>query len=346
MGGLSQLKLALQRLWYAPQLRPVLLPLIPLSIVYLLIIFLRKLFYKYNVFNLFLKKRYALPIVVVGNITVGGTGKTPLVIHIARTLKQHGIRVGIVSRGYLGQHEHERDQKPIFVYANSDPTIVGDEPLLLAKRLFCPIVIAKKRTLAVQALLDSAQVDVILSDDGLQHEAMERDIEIIVIDGQRRFGNGWCLPAGPLREPMSRLKSVDFVVSNSPDRYNIDTEYEMELRPRPLYKGILPSEHQNLIAFREQPVHAVAGIGFPERFFELLKKYELKIIPHPFPDHHPYTAEDLNFKDDYPVIMTEKDAVKCDGLMNERHWVLPVEASLNPLFDVKLLTRLQELLNG
>lgn len=302
---------------------------------------MRSLFYKYSLFG-FQKKKFPLPIIVVGNLTTGGSGKTPLVIHLARLLKQHGMKPGVVSRGYLGKHD-----KPIFVYANSDPDQVGDEPLLLAKRLFCPIVVAKQRTAAVQALIDSGQVDIIISDDGLQHTAMERDINIIVVDGKRRFGNGWCLPAGPLRESITRLEEVDFVVSNSPERYDIDTEYDMELRPRMLYKGIRPSEQEGLAIFRNKKIHAIAGIGFPDRFFDLLKKYELVLIEHPYPDHYQFTKQDINFEDDdFEVIMTEKDAVKCEGKMSERHWILPVEASVNPLFDVKILTKLQEIRGG
>lgn len=334
----EKLTMSLQKLWYQKTLNPLLWPLIPLSLIYRSIMAFRHELYKNKFFKVY---KCSLPVIVVGNLTVGGSGKTPLVIHIARVLKQQGMRPGIVSRGYLGTNSG-----PVFVNANSDPNEVGDEPVLLAKRLFCPIVVAKQRIKAVETLADSAQVDVIISDDGLQHEAMGRDVEVIVIDGRRRFGNGWCLPAGPLREPESRLSTADFLVSNTPDRFDIDTEYEMELRPRPLYKAIRPAEQLSISALQHHTVHAVAGIGYPDRFFELLKKYEIKIIPHPFPDHHVFSDQDLNFKDDHLIIMTEKDAVKCEGLIGEKHWVLPVEASLNPLFDVRLLTTLQELRNG
>lgn len=330
--------LKIQKLWYQPKLSPWLIPLVPLSWIYKGLIGLRNGLYQNKVLSV---PSFPVPIIVIGNLTVGGTGKTPLVIHIARILKQQGMKVGIVSRGYLGEHS-----EPTYVFANSDPNLVGDEPVLLAKRLFCPIVVAKKRTQAVQLLLDSGAVDVILSDDGLQHRALERDIEIVVIDGKRRFGNGYCLPAGPLREPISTLKDADFIVCNTPDRFDNDSEYEMELRPRPLYKGMVPGEHLPLLSLQGQTVHAIAGIGFPDRFFDLLKNYGLKIKEHPFPDHYQFQASDINFEDDYPIIMTEKDAVKCAGLMNEKHWVLPVEASLNPLFDVRLLTLLQEIRSG
>lgn len=335
---METIKLFLQKLWYQKYLNPLLWPFIPLSLIYQCIITIRKILYEKKIFKV---HHFSLPIIVVGNLTTGGTGKTPLVIHIARILKQQGLRPGIVSRGYLGNHE-----KPTFVYANSDPNQVGDEPLLLAKRLFCPIVVAKSRVAAVTALIDSGQVDIIISDDGLQHEAMTRDVEVIVIDGRRRFGNGWHLPIGPLRESTNRLKTVDFVVSNTPDRFDIDTEYEMELRPRPLYKAIRPADQMSINALQHKTVHAIAGIGYPERFFDLLKSYEINVISHPFPDHYSFKAADLNFNDEHLVIMTEKDAVKCEGMIGEKHWVLPVEASLNPLFDVRLLTMIQELRSG
>jgi len=335
---MQQLKLGLQKLWYQPQIHPLLWPFIPLSVLYKIFIFIRSFCYK---IKLFPQKDFPIPIVVVGNLTTGGSGKTPLVIHLVRLLKQQGLHPGVVSRGYLGVYD-----KPTFVYANSDPRIVGDEPLLLSKRLFCPIVVAKHKNDAIQALLDAGQVDVIISDDRLQHLSMKRNIEIIVVDGKSRFGNEWCLPAGPLREPMSRLQTVDFVISNTPNRYDNDTEYDMELRPRLLYKGIRQSEHQSLSEFRDKTVHAVAGIGFPERFFDLLRKHGLNVIAHPYPDHHSFKEQELIFEDDYPVIMTEKDAVKCEGLMTEQHWVLPVEAAINPLFDMKFLTKLKEIQNG
>lgn len=335
---IQKLTLGLQKLWYQPRIHPMLWPLLPLSFLYLTFMYIRSFCYE---LKLLPTKKFSTPIIIVGNITTGGSGKTPLVIHLVRLLKQHGLNPGVVSRGYLGLHD-----KPTFVYANSDPNIVGDEPLLLSKRLFCPIVVAKRRNDAVQALLETGQVDVIISDDGLQHLSLERDIEIIVVDGKSRFGNGWCLPAGPLREPLSRLHKVDFIISNTPERFDIDTEYDMELRPRLLYKGIRQSEHQSLYDLRDKTVHAVAGIGFPVRFFDLLTKHGLKVIAHPYPDHHRFQEQELIFEDDYPVIMTEKDAVKCEGLMDERHWVLPVEVAINPLFDVKFLTKLKEIQGG
>lgn len=336
---MNHLKMWLQNQWYQKNLNPLLWPFIPLSLLYSLIIDLRALLYKFGIIP---KHKFKLPILVVGNITVGGTGKTPLVIHIVKILKQHGMRPGVVSRGYGGNHS-KQSTDPVWVYANSDAKTVGDEPLLLAKRLFCPVVIATNRKKAVQSLLDSGQVDIIISDDGLQHEKLDRDIEIIVIDGKKRLGNGWCLPIGPLRESSRRLNKVDFIICNDPIKFDNDFEYDMELRPRTLSNGLEQSQQQSIASFQGQVVHAIAGIGFPDRFFDLLRKYGLKVIPHPFPDHYPFKQRDIDFNDDFPVLLTEKDAVKCSEFMNAKHWVLSIDAAVNPLFDMRLLKRLDEL---
>jgi tetraacyldisaccharide 4'-kinase len=331
----------LQKQWYKKSLHPLLWVFIPLSLLYVFFVKIRKAYYQSNRIS---KASFPIPIVVVGNLTVGGTGKTPLVIHIVKVLKQYGLRPGVVSRGYGGSHS-KTSQEPLWVYANSDPKQVGDEPLLLAKRVFCPIVIAANRIKAVQSLLDSGQVDVVISDDGLQHEKLKRDIEIIVIDGKKRLGNGWCLPVGPLREPSQRLEEVDFIVCNDPIQFDNDQEYDMVLRPRTLSSGLEPSQQNSINFFQGQTVHAIAGIGFPERFFDLLTKHDLKVIPHPFPDHYPFQQKDIEFNDDLPILLTEKDAVKCSGLMSHKHWVLSVDSAVNPLFDMRLLKRLDELRN-
>ncbi len=345
------------RLWYQKKLSIWLYWLIPISLIWSGYATLRKTLYDKGIFK---QHKFQIPIVIVGNLTLGGTGKTPLVIHIAKLLKQHGFNPGIVSRGYQLTSTQKGNNAnylkssgfannvikyPISVNANSDPEEVGDEPALFAKRLFCPIMVDPKRKRAVQAMIDSGQVDVIISDDGLQHYAMGRSIEIVVIDGKRRLGNGWCLPAGPLREPKSRLKSVDMIVVNGSDHYE-NNEYDMELRPRMVYNGKNVSEQSTLISFQGQKVHAVAGIGHPDRFFEMLRNYGMEIIAHPFPDHHRFMPMDLEFHDEYPVLMTEKDAVKCFKFMNPNHWVLAVDAIVNPLFDTRLLTRLQEYKRG
>lgn len=349
----NRLRTWIQKQWYQKTLSPWLWVLIPFALIFDAIVRLRRLAYQKKILKSHsfqsehstenLANKNQIPIIVVGNITVGGTGKTPLVIHIAKLLKQHSLRVGIVSRGYFGNKSSDAVEE---VYANSDPLLVGDEAVLLAKRVFCPIVVANDRVKAVKRLLEVHAVDVIISDDGLQHYPLKRDIEIAVVDGKKRLGNGWTLPAGPLREPKSRLVTVDHVVVNCPLSFDNDVEYDMELRPRTVYNGKDPGQQQTLTAFQQQKIHALAGIGFPDRFFDLLKNYGLDIIAHPFPDHYRFQAKDIQFNDGLPVIMTEKDAVKCGGFMTEHHWVLAVDAAVNPLFDMRLLTRLQELRRG
>lgn len=340
-------------LWYQKKLHPFLILLLPFSLLMVLICIIRRFLYQSGILK---QHSFSIPIIVVGNLTVGGTGKTPLVIYLAKLLKQHGFNPGVVSRGYkIGPstsasttaNAHQNLKYPIFVKANSDPSDVGDEPVLMAKRLFSPIVVDPNRVRAVRTLLqdklqNNLHIDVIISDDGLQHYAMGRFVEIVVVDGKRGYGNGFCLPAGPLREPMSRLKSVDFIIVNSPTQYDNEEEYDMELRPRVVYKGKNISEQKTLTSFLGQRIHAVAGIGHPDRFFDMLTNYGLLVIPHPFPDHYRFEPQDIQFDDDYPVLMTEKDAVKCSKFMGENHWVLSVDAIVNPLFDAQLLKMLQE----
>ncbi len=278
--------------------------------------------------------RAPLPVIVVGNITVGGTGKTPLVIWLTQTLRGAGLRPGVVSRGYGGQAR----QWPQAVEAHSDPALVGDEPVLIARRTTCPVMVAPDRCAAIRALLARHDVDVIISDDGLQHYAMARDLEIAVIDGQRRLGNGWCLPAGPLREPATRLASVDWVVNNGgpakPGEYLMRLEMTQAVNLR-------SGQRRPLADFG--PVHAVAGIGHPQRFFAQLRQQGLRLTPHPFADHHRYTAQELAF--DGEVLMTEKDAVKCRHFAHEGLWYVPVQARLEPEFKTALLARLDALRN-
>ncbi len=318
-------------MWY--QKYVVLWPLIPVSVLFSLIVRIRQKLYRYGILP---KKRFPVPVIVVGNLTVGGTGKTPLVIHIAELLKQNGFKPGIVSRGYKGKHKG-----PVSVFKDSDPKMVGDEAVLLAKYLSCPVFIARNRKVALKKLLQMNKVDVVISDDGLQHYALHRNIEIAVLDGQRRFGNGYCLPAGPLREPEERLKRVDLIVNNG--GILKEDEYQMEYVPRPLYSALYTMHKQPLDSFKGQVVHAIAGIGNPTRFFQLLVSYGLQIIPHIYPDHHKFSPKDIYFSDNLSVIMTEKDAVKCMQFADTRHWVLPIKASVTPLFDEKLLNLLKGL---
>ncbi|MDZ4261024.1 MAG: tetraacyldisaccharide 4'-kinase [Pseudomonadota bacterium] len=296
--------------------------LLPLSWLFLVLVKVRRLAYKTGLLRSF---RLPVPVIIVGNISVGGTGKTPLVAWLVKALQQAGYRPGIISRGYGGQAQ----QWPQQVLPDSDPLLVGDEPLLLAQRCGCPVVAAPDRVLAARQLLEHSNCNILISDDGLQHYRLQRDIEIVVVDGARRFGNGHCLPAGPLREPVSRLKQVDFVVANGAA---MSGEVAMQLVPGALVALLDGDETASLAELHGQQVHAVAGIGNPARFFALLKQHGLSVIEHPFPDHHHFVVDDLFFADKLPVLMTEKDAVKCRRYADARMWYLPVEAQLDDSF--------------
>lgn len=305
--------------------------LLPLSWLYYSFISLRRVCYQLGLIKTY---QASVPVVIVGNITVGGVGKTPLVIALAEFLKQHGFKPGIVSRGYGGKAA----AYPVTVNATSKPQEVGDEPLLIYRRTFCPVVVDPKRINAVQTLLQQSSCDVIISDDGLQHYALGRKLEIAVVEGERRYGNQYCLPAGPLREPISRLKSVDFIVCNGKARLD---EYEMNFEVIGLRNVANANQVKALQDFKGQKVHAIAGIGNPQRFFSVLKNAGLELIEHSFPDHHAYAIEELQFNDDLPVIMTEKDAVKCLGLQQTKYWYVWGNAKLTTKFWEKLLGKLQ-----
>ncbi len=281
-------------------------------------------------------ERIGIPVVVVGNITAGGSGKTPVVLWIASHLAAQGWRPGIVSRGYGGRIASRRDP-PVEVHASSDPGMVGDEPVLLAKRSGCPVWVGADRVAACRALrIHHPECDVLVLDDGLQHYRLERDVEIAVVD-VRGFGNGHRIPAGPLREPVSRLDSVDAVVSNGDSGVK---GYSMRLEGAAFVK-LAGGGAVQAPALGSPRVHAVAGIGDPPRFFRHLESLGLEVVPHPFPDHHPFAAADLEFGDGLPVVMTEKDAVKCTGFAARPHlWVLPVSAQIDPAFGAVLTRKL------
>ena len=254
--------------------------------------------------------------VIVGNINVGGSGKSPLLISLVKLLNRQGLSVGVVSRGYGGSDI----ETPQWVLPDSSPAAVGDEAVMLARRCECPVVVCADRVAAAAALLERQVVDVLLSDDGLQHYALRRDIEIAVVDAERGLGNGWLMPAGPLREPSWRLDTVDFVVRNG------DPSGFM-LEPTGL-AAVTGAQRQDLSVFRDQRVHAVAGIGHPKRFFDALRQRGMEVIEHDFPDHHQFGREDFNFSGDHPILMTEKDAVKCASLGLKNAWYVPVDALL------------------
>jgi tetraacyldisaccharide 4'-kinase len=305
--------------------------LMPFGFLFADIVRFRKFLYRHNI-GRFKTERLPVPVIIVGNITVGGTGKTPLIIALAKLLKDKGFKIGIISRGYGG------DSMPHIVTVDSDPKQVGDEALLIAKQTGCTMAVAPLRVEAGKLLLEHADCNVILSDDGLQHYALHRDIEIAVIDGERRFGNSYCLPAGPLREPIHRLQSVDFIVVNG--EKTEANEYEMHITGDTAV-NLVTGEHKPLSAFAtENKLHALAGIGNPDRFFKLLTNNGLTFTAHSFPDHYVFSARDINFKE--PVLMTEKDAVKCTAFATDQHWFVPVTASLDTQFTEQLLTLLEK----
>jgi tetraacyldisaccharide 4'-kinase len=275
--------------------------------------------------------RLPVPVVVVGNITIGGTGKTPLIVALAKAMEQRGFVPGIVSRGYGGS-----ERGPYLLTGDDDPAKVGDEPSLI-RQSGVPVAIGRARPEAAQLLVD-AGCNLVLADDGLQHYRLGRDMEICVIDGERRLGNGHLLPAGPLRESLCRLSDVDFVVVNggTPD----GGEIPMQLEGGVAVNMRDPSRVAPLADFAGRPAHAVAGIGNPARFFSSLSAQGIAVHGHPFADHHAFTRDDFTFADGCPVLMTDKDAVKCRAFARENWWRVPVRAVLPESFYDAIAARI------
>lgn len=316
---------SIQRIWYQTSSAWILL-LLPFSLLYCFLSILRRCLYHLNILQ---QVRLRVPVVVVGNINVGGTGKTPLVVAITQFLKAQGYSPGVISRGYGGK----ASQWPQPVFPDSAPALVGDEAVLIADRCRCPVAVGPDRVATAKALLAENNCDVIVSDDGLQHYRMMRDVEVVVIDGVRRFGNGLCLPAGPLRELPYRLKKADLIVANGAAQTG---EYAMELKSYAFHNVNDESQLKSLDDFNGKTAHAVAGIGNNERFFQQLKSLGIHIKEHPFPDHFRYTRSNLHFNDDRPILMTEKDAVKCKKYSIQDAWYLKVDAVLGNQFYEKL----------
>lgn len=314
----------LERLWYEDSAG---IPLLaPLGWIYAALSGARRGAYRLGLLR---PRRLTRPVVVVGNLTVGGTGKTPLTIHLARELSAARLKVGIVSRGY-----GRRGGAARYVHADSDWRDVGDEPVIIARRTGCPTMVAADRVAAARTLI-ARGAEVILSDDGLQHLRLPRDCEIVVIDGSRGFGNGRLLPAGPLREPAAALGRAEVVVVNGEVAHGTLAgvlpagTLTMRLVAQPAVRLDGRGSPCELAAFRGRRVHAVAGIGNPQRFFRELAAHGIEVIVHPFPDHHPFTEHELAFADDLPILMTEKDAVKCAPFANARLWCVPVSATFS-----------------
>ncbi|MBD3648712.1 MAG: tetraacyldisaccharide 4'-kinase [Pseudomonadales bacterium] len=280
-----------------------------------------------------------VPTVVVGNINVGGTGKSPLVLWMIQERMSRGQRPGVVSRGYGGRTANY----PLDVTGETDPNEAGDEPVMIARRTGCPVVVDPDRVAAVKYLLEHHDCSVVISDDGLQHYYLDRHVEIAVVDGMRGLGNGLCLPAGPLRETPERLKEVDLVVINGEGEPELPCmAHRMTLVPN-RFVHIENDETVGVKDIQSDRVHAVAGIGNPDRFFATLRDLGYEVIEHRFEDHHGFALADLKFEDTLPVIMTEKDAVKCrplnPGLIHDNFWYLEMNVSMPPAFVTTLLGR-------
>lgn len=306
---------------------------------------LRRALYRFRILR---QARLPVPVIVVGNITVGGTGKTPLVLQLVLALRNAGFAPGIVSRGYGGENSNQ----PLAVTAATSPRRAGDEPVLLASRSGAPLWVHPHRAQAAEALLATSAVDVIVCDDGLQHYALARDIEIAVVDGMRGFGNGRVLPAGPLREPLRRLHDVDHVVVTGTGMAwpgpSLPPEVEgrtatMLLRPAALV-NLRSGERRPPDALADQRCAALAGIGNPQRFFSSLAELGYTATCRAFPDHHIFSAADFDFAGDQPLLMTEKDAVKCREFARPDWWYLEIDAELEQVFFDRIAGRLLELI--
>jgi len=317
--------------WYTPRLTAVTALLWPVSLLFGGLAAIRRALYRAGVLK---AQHLPVPVVVVGNITMGGSGKTPFVIALAEALRLHGWHPGLVSRGHGGSA-----RGPRAVLAGDDPAVVGDEPLILAESGL-PMWIGRDRAAAARGLLAAHPAcDVVVCDDGLQHYRLARTMEIAVIDEARGVGNGMLMPAGPLREPEWRLDTVDAVVR----LVSGDISRARDGDGRATFTTQVPQPWRNLrdgaraadpAAWRGGGVHAVAGIGHPQRFFALLRAQGIAAVEHVFPDHHAFTARDLAFPGASAILMTQKDAVKCARFADERFWYLPVRATVDPALVV------------
>jgi len=304
--------------WYQTKLTWRTRILLPWSWLFACVVFVRCKLYQWR----FLKShQLSVPVIVVGNIVVGGTGKTPFVIWLAAFLKNQGLRPGIVSKGVGGK----RHLKPHLVTANDHAHEIGDEAVLLFHRTQCPMVIATNRVEAAKVLLAKSQCNIVISDDGLQHYRLHRDFEIVMVDGDRLHGNERFLPSGPLREPVRRITQAQLVIHHG----GVYQPYSMHLAIDSLYSLTNQQQTMSLNEWHGQAVHAVAAIGHPQRFFNQLQLAGVTTITHAFADHYMYQANDFKFNDQLPIVMTEKDAVKCHEIADQRFWCLKVDAMVS-----------------
>src|SRR3990167_4260739 len=326
------MSLDLARHWYRSSYSWLTLLLLPLSGLFGAVIDLRRALFRAGILK---TEEVNVRVMVVGNISVGGTGKTPMVIWLAEWLQSLGYRPGIVSRGVGGK----KHRAPYCVKADSRVEEVGDEALLLVRETGCPVVLCLNRVSAVKTLLQQTNCNVVLSDDGLQHYRLGRDIEIIMIDGMRQLGNQCLLPAGPLRERAARLSQADLVVVNGS---LAQSHFSMHMTLTEWVAVSDTAQTLPLAAFQGQWVHAIAGIGHPERFFSALRQAGLKVIPHVFPDHYRYQSKDIEFQDTLPIVMTQKDAIKCQSFSINHAWFARVKVTVSHACQQTLLMTLKK----
>lgn len=312
--------------------------LLPVLVIFVSIAHLRRYW-----IQRYTQKRLVTPVIVVGNISVGGTGKTPLLIALVKWLQQQGFNPGVISRGYGGKASHY----PFLLNATSTAAEAGDEPVTIYQQTGCAVCVGADRV-AVAKILEDENCDILLSDDGLQHYRLGRDIEIAVVDGQRGLGNGWRLPVGPLREPAARLKTVDWVVVNSPaDNFVLPGLEDLFYVPMQIcaqeFINLQSGEKVSAAEFASVRVNAVAGIGNPQRFRNTLTELGIAAELHEFPDHHAYTASDFQFANNSPVVMTEKDAVKCREFAQPQWFYVPISASLPDSFWLGFQQKLERI---
>jgi len=328
-------------IWYGRS--PLRWLLAPLSGLFAVATALRRTLYRWGLRPV---RDAGVPVVVVGNITVGGTGKTPLAAWLATALKARGHDPGIVTRGYGG----EPGSKPVLAAVDSDPAFVGDEAILLARLAGCPVAVHPDRVAAARALAREG-ADLVVADDGMQHYRLGRQVEIAVVDGERGFGNGWLLPAGPLRELRSRLDRVDAIAVQCPEGFGGEhcvgagdrPLVRFRLRPTAL-RSVSGDESRTLESLAGTRVHALAATGNPDRFFRALRHAGLQVDAHALRDHDPIRQRDLDEARGKPVVMTEKDAVKCVGLDTAGCWYLAVEVEFRDADGDRLINIIEQAL--
>lgn len=310
--------------------------LLPFSFLFWLISRVRYFLFKFGISRAY---RAPVPVVVVGNLSVGGNGKTPVVVWLVQQLQVRGLKCGVISRGYGSQSE----TYPLLVTSDTDPIKGGDEPVLIAKRTGVPVCISANRQEAIELLLKTQDCDVIISDDGLQHYKLQRDIEIVVMDAQRGLGNGFVLPAGPLRETAARLASVDLIITNGGE--NAYSDAVMQLVPH-YAVNLVNNEKRPLGEFNQ--VSALAGIGNPQRFFDMLQALGMQLSQaQAFQDHQQFSAQQLSqFTANEPLLMTEKDAVKCGQFAQQNWWYVPVDADISGQKATALLDKIEQISKG